>query len=163
MHAVVILKEGHEAIMDAIDGLPEEVWYTPDVCGHWSVKDIIAHLTAYERALVEAFRAARGEPMGGFLTAQIRDEQEFNEIRVAMRVGYTPAQVLAEYEEAHAEAMALAAALPPSLYINTGFMPAYGMQYDLEDFAAHTMGHKWEHAAQIALFRERLDKGDAFS
>ncbi|MCZ2113377.1 MAG: maleylpyruvate isomerase N-terminal domain-containing protein [Anaerolineae bacterium] len=163
MHAVDILQVGHNAIMRALDGLPDDDWFTPDVCGHWSVKDIIAHLASTERALVEAFLVARGQTMGSYLAGLTRDTQEFNEIRVGMRVGYSPQDVLAEYLEAHAEVMELAAALPPSLYINTGFMPSYGMKYDLEDFAAHTMGHKMEHAAQITLFRERLDKGDAFS
>lgn len=159
MHAVEILQRSHLAVMDAIEGLTEEEWLAPEVCGHWSAKDIMAHLTSYERAMVEALRSARGEPPGGYLTGLIRDGELFNETQVALRVGYSAAEVLAQYEEAHAQAMALAVALPPSLYINSGFLPAYGMGYDLEDFIVYMLyGHKKEHAAQIKVFRGRLRK-----
>lgn len=159
MHAVEILQRGHLAVMDAIEDLTEEEWLLPEVCGRWSAKDIMAHLASYERALVEALRSARGEPPGGYLTGLIRDGELFNETQVALRVGYSAVEVVAQYAEAHVQAMDLAAALPPSLYINSGFLPAYGMGYDLEDFIVYMLyGHKKEHAAQIKVFRERLGK-----
>lgn len=159
MHAVEILQRGHLAVMDAIEDLTEEEWLAPEVCGRWSAKDIMAHLASYERALVEALRSARGEPPGGYLTGLIRDGELFNETQVALRVGYSAVEVVAQYAEAHVQAMDLAAALPPSLYINSGFLPAYGMGYDLEDFIVYMLyGHKKEHAAQIKVFRERLGK-----
>jgi len=159
MHAVDVLHYGHLTILHAIENLPEGDWLTPNVCGHWSTKEIIAHLASFERALTEAFRVARGEPLGGYLTELTRDGQLFNETQVALRIGYSPAETLAEYEELHDEVMKLAAALPPSLYYNTGFMPAYGMDYDLEDYIVYSYyGHKREHAAQIAVFRDHIQR-----
>lgn len=106
--------------------------------------------------MIEAFRVARGDPMGGFLIELMQDATTFNDKRVAMRVGYSAADVLAEYETGYNEAIALADALSPTLYINTGFLPAFGIQYDLEDFIIYVFyGHKKEHAAQITAFRER--------
>lgn len=159
MHAVDVLRYGHLTVMRAIENLPDDDWLTPNVCGVWSVKEIIAHLASFERVLVEALRAARGEPLGRYLTDLTRDGQLFNETQVAMRIGYSVAETLAEYEETHAETMALAAALPPSLYFNTGFLPAYGMEYDLEDFIVYSFyGHKREHSAQIAVFRDLIQR-----
>ena len=159
MHAVDVLRYGHLTVMRAIENLPDDDWLTPNVCGVWSVKEIIAHLASFERVLVEALRAARGEPLGRYLTDLTRDGQLFNETQVAMRIGYSVAETLAEYEETHAETMALAATLPPSLYFNTGFMPAYGMEYDLEEFIVYTFyGHKREHSAQIAVFRDLIQR-----
>lgn len=159
MHAVDVLHYGHMTVMRAIENLPDDDWLTPNVCGWWSVKEIIAHLASFERALVEAFRVARGEPLGRYLTDLTRDGQLFNETQVAMRIGYAAAETLAQYEETHAETMTLAAALPPSLYFNTGFMPAYGMEYDLEDFIVYSFyGHKREHSAQIAVFRDLIQR-----
>lgn len=156
MHPVAILKRGHKAIMRSIEGLPEEAWSTPGVCGDWSVKDIMAHLASLEQALIEAFHVARGDPMGGFLIELTQDATTFNDKRVAMRVGYSAADVLAEYETGYNEAIALADAMSPTLYINTGFLPAFGLQYDLEDFIVYVYyDHKKEHAAQITAFRER--------
>ena len=37
---------------------------TPNVCGVWSVREIIAHLASFEYALVEALSVARGGPVG---------------------------------------------------------------------------------------------------
>lgn len=157
MHPVDVLERGHKAVMRAIKDLPEEAWLMPDVCGHWSVKDIIAHLASLEKALIEVFGVARGDPMGSLLIELTRDNRQFNNTRVEMRVGYAVADVLAEYEAAWAEAVGLAAALPPSLTINTGFLPAFGMQYDLEDILVFFYyGHKREHAAQIVAWRERM-------
>ena len=55
--------------------------------------------------------------------------------------------------------MELTAALPSSLFFNTGFLPAYGMEYDLEDYIAYSFyGHKREHSAQIGVFRDAIGR-----
>jgi hypothetical protein len=38
MNAGDILKYGHEAVLQAIDGLSESEWRTTGVCGAWSAK-----------------------------------------------------------------------------------------------------------------------------
>lgn len=37
------------ALMDAVGGIPESLMGAPDVVGHWSVKDILAHVAAWDR------------------------------------------------------------------------------------------------------------------
>ena len=59
----------------------------------------------------------------------------------------------ADYEAnaaAHTRTMTLAAALPPEAWLQTGFLRAYGSEYDPQDFITYAVyGHKREHAAQI--------------
>ena len=56
MHAVNMLTYGHQTMVDAVEGLPQATWETPGVCGHWSVKEIMAHLASFERLLVETLQ-----------------------------------------------------------------------------------------------------------
>lgn len=159
MHALDVLKYGNLTVLHAVHELPEADWNTPDVCGYWSVREIIAHLASFEHVLLDALRVARGEPMGGHLAEFLRDGQAFNDTQVPARAGLSPAQTLAEYETTQARTMALAAELSPNLFINTGFLPAYGMEYDLEDYIAYSFyGHKREHSAQIAVFRDLIKR-----
>ncbi|MBK7219531.1 MAG: hypothetical protein IPH95_21335 [Candidatus Promineofilum sp.] len=55
--------------------------------------------------------------------------------------------------------MTLAAALPPEAWLQTGFLRAYGAEYDPEDFITYAFyGHKREHSAQIAIFRDAIKR-----
>lgn len=45
----------------ALDGLTEEQMHQPGVVGEWSVKDILAHITAWQTRLITAlFKAEKG-------------------------------------------------------------------------------------------------------
>jgi uncharacterized protein (TIGR03083 family) len=159
MHALDVLKYGNLTLLHAVQDLAEDDWRAPNVCGVWSVREIIAHLASFEHVLVEALGAARGEPPGPHLTDMLRDGQAFNDAQVPARAGLSPTETLAEYATVHARTMELAAALPTTLFYNTGFLPAYGMEYDLDDFIAYSFyGHKREHAAQIMVFRDAIGR-----
>lgn len=157
MHALDVLHYGHLTVLHSIDELPPDDWLTPNVCGVWSVKEIIAHLASFELALADLWRVARGEPTAGLLADLLRDGQAFNDTQVPARAGLSAAETLAEYEAAHQAAMDMAAELPPGSFTRAGFLPEYGAEYDLEDFLAYTYyGHKREHSAQIAVFRDLI-------
>ena len=66
-------------------------------------------------------------------------------------------EVLAEFNDAHAQVMSLATQISPELLRQTGTLPWYGMEYALDDFLVYTFyGHKREHSAHIAAFGDRL-------
>jgi hypothetical protein len=159
MHPSDILRYANRTLLHPVRDLTEDEWRAPDVCGVWSAREIIAHLASFELALIEALAVARGEPIGPTLAEMLRDGQAFNDKQVMARLGLSVAETLAEYEAAHRRTLELAAALPPNLFINTGFLPAYGLEYDLEDFIVYSYyGHKREHAAQIMVFRDGIGK-----
>jgi hypothetical protein len=67
------------------------------------------------------------------------------------------ADVLAEYNDTHAQTMALARRIPAETYGQNGTLPWYGAEYDLDDFIVYSFyGHKREHSAQIAGFCDQL-------
>jgi uncharacterized protein (TIGR03083 family) len=157
LHTIDVLHYGHLTVLHAVNDLPPADWLTPNVCGVWSVKEIIAHLASFELALADALRVARGEPFGGLLADLLRDGQAFNDTQVPARAALSPAETVAEYEAAHHAAQRMAAELPAAAFTQTGIMPQYGAEYDLDDFLAYTYyGHKREHSAQIAVFRDAI-------
>jgi hypothetical protein len=81
----------------------------------------------------------------------------FDEIEVAKRRDKTVSQVLAEYEAAYTQTVALLPQIPVEVRHKKGISPWDGSPYDLEDFIIYSLyGHKQEHSAQIATFRQNL-------
>jgi len=157
MNAVDILKYGNGTVLQTIDGLPEAAWETPGACGVWSVKDIIAHLASYEHVLVEVLTTFLGGGPTPYLSKFTAPGGGFNDIEVAARKGKSVSDVLGEYSDTHAQVMELAARIPVETFRETGTLPWYGMEYALDDFIVYTQyGHKREHSAQIAAFRDHL-------
>jgi hypothetical protein len=150
-----ILKYGHQTSLAAVDGLPNTDWETAGACGVWSVKNIIAHLASYEQVLVEVLTGF----LGGGPTPYLESfNEQFNDTQVALRRDLSVAETLAEYNDAHARVMALAPRLSAETFRQTGTLPWYGMEYALDDFIVYSYyGHKREHSAQIAAFRDRLE------
>jgi len=66
-------------------------------------------------------------------------------------------EVLRELNDTHAQVMSLVAQIPPETLRRTGTLPWYGIDHALDDFIVYTnYGHKREHSAQIAAFRDGL-------
>jgi hypothetical protein len=155
MNADDILMYGHRTLMGTLDGIPPDQWTTPDVCGYWSVKDIIAHLASYELVLIDILgNLVDGRPTPNLM---LFSDAKFNDLQVEQRQGNSPAQAQAEYEDAHQKVWELIAQVPIETRRQKGVLPWYGEAYDLEDFLVYSFyGHKREHSAQIAVFKDTL-------
>lgn len=158
MNAIEIMRNGHGTVLEAVDGLAASHRRTPGACGEWSVQDIIAHLASYEWMLGETLDQLVNEDVATPTLDRFgRDPAAFNDAEVAKRRDHSVDETLAEYKKAHEEAMALAERVPAGAWTQDGVLPWYGDAYDLDDFIAYTFyGHKREHCAQIAAFRDRL-------
>lgn len=159
MNATDILKYGHETVLSAIDGLPESEWEVAGVCGVWSVKDIIAHLASYEHVLVDLLNMFLGGQPGPHLNQLMADGEQFNDKQVAQYEGKSVPEVLSEYCDTQAKVMSLVTQIPAETLRQPGTLPEYGPEYALDDMIVYSYyGHKREHCAQIAVFRDRLTK-----
>jgi hypothetical protein len=167
MNASDILKYGHGTVLHALDGLAEPAWEMGGACGVWSIKDIIAHLASYELVLKEVLlsfqsnstppSARTGASATPMLNAFVDPAGQFNDAQVALRQNKSAAETLAEYTEACDQVMLLAAQLPAETFRQIGTLPWYGKEYALDDLIVYAYyGHKREHCAQIAVFRDRL-------
>jgi hypothetical protein len=159
MNAADILKYGQLTVHQTIDGFPETAWETAGACGVWSVKDIIAHLASYEQVLVDILATFTGGGPAPALNAFIEQGGQFNDIEVSRRKGKTIQDVLAEFNDTHAQVMSLVVKIPPETLRQNGTLPWYGMDYSLDDVLVYMYyGHKREHSAQIAAFRDYLGR-----
>ena len=156
MNPYAVLEYGHKTLLRTLEAVPDADW-EGGVVGRWSLKDVLAHLASFELVLTEVLGSLL-EP--GTPTPTLREmgaQTDFNDRQVALRRDRTAPEVLAEYEAHHHQALDLARQLPGAAFRQTGILPWYGPDYDLEDYLVYTFyGHKREHAAQIALYRKRV-------
>ncbi len=153
-----VLKYGNRTVMNTIGGLSDAECNLGGVCGHWSVREIMAHLASHELlnsdVLISVMDADAVTPT---LTRYFEQGVAFNDIEVENRSGMSYDEIVREYEAAAAKTSELALALPVAKRREVGLIPWYGAEYDLEDlFAYSTYGHKREHSAQIAVYRDTL-------
>ena len=157
MNAADVSKYGHGTVLQALEGLPPEAWETGGVCGVWSVKDIVAHLASYEQLLVEVLATLLEPGPTPYRDEFVAPGGGFNDRQVALRAAHGAEEVLAEYRDANARVAGLLARLPAETLREPGTLPWYGGEYALDDFLVYMYyGHKREHCAQIAVYRDRL-------
>ena len=156
-----VLKYANLTVLSGLEGLPQDRWDDPNVCGWWSTKHILAHLASYEVVLTEVLRSfveteggvERDQPVLKQLIAF--GGQAFNDFQVDIRKDRSPAEVLAEYEQCHAGNLALVAGVPEETLRRPGTLPWYGDEYALDDFIVYQYyGHKREHTAQINVYKD---------
>jgi hypothetical protein len=159
MNPIDILKYGQRTILQTLDAFPKSAVDVAGACGFWSVKDILAHLASYELVLVDVLTTFTGGATTPYMKSMMVDGgQAFNDAEVTRRKGNTLSEVLKEFEAAHRQALALAAQISPEVFPRTGTLPWYGMEYALDDYIVYAFyGHKREHSAQIAAFRDVIE------
>ena len=141
-------------VRDIPDERFSEIWF-----GEWSTKDILAHLASYEEVLVDILSTFVGRHSTPYLDKFTGLGGQFNDTEVERRRGRTVKEILDEFNDAHAQAMSLTAQIRPEQFRQVGTLPWYGMDYALDDVIVYMYyGHKREHSAQIAAFRDHLDR-----
>ena len=157
MNAADILKYGHLFVLGAIEEVPETEWETPNVCGIWSSKQIIAHLASFEHLLNDVLYTFLGQDPGPTLRRFGESPQAFNDVEVGRRKSKSADDVLHEYADWYSQNGTLLAEIPAEKLRAAGTMPWYGNEYSLDDFIVYTFyGHKREHMAQINVIKDLL-------
>lgn len=157
MNAVDILAYGQQTVRRTIEGIAADEWDLEGACGRWSMKEIIAHLASYERLLEDILGSLVASGTTPYLDAFRSDPVAFNDAQVEARAGSSARTVLDEFEAAHERTMALIRRIPEERCLLAGTLPWYGHDYALDDLIVYMYyGHKREHSAQIAAYRDRL-------
>ena len=158
MNASDILKYGNLTVLRTLEEVPQSEWETPNVCGWWSTKHILAHLNSFEHILVEVLGSFVGDQATPALNQlQSMGGQGFNDFQVEIRKNKTPAEIMEEYKTTQAETMRLVVQLDADLLRRPGTLPWYGLEYALDDYIVYQFyGHKREHTAQVNVFKDTL-------
>jgi uncharacterized protein (TIGR03083 family) len=156
VNASDVLRYGQRTVHAALDGLTDDEWEMPGVCGVWSVSNIIAHLASYEVVLVDVLAALTDGRSTPRLDQFLELGPAYNDRAVDERRDFTGRQVLDEFDTAHRATLDLIAALPAERLRQPGLIPWYGDDYAVDDLIVYQYyGHKREHTAQIEAFRDR--------
>jgi hypothetical protein len=158
MNANDILKYGHLWVHKHLDGLSEAQCLAPNVCGFWSVKDIIAHLTSYEWVLSDVLSSCtKAGPTPNLDQLVSKDGEAYNREQVGLRRDQTVAQVIQEYDDAYQRVVQVLPGVTEKDLRQPGSIPWYGTEYSIDDLIVYQYyGHKREHCAQIAVYRDTL-------
>lgn len=162
MNALDILKTGHQLVVRTLEGFPDEIWERPGACGEWSVKDMMAHLTSCEKLLLDELKMLAGKEEAGLYIKKFMELRgsRFNESEIAASREKSAQAVFSEYNETFEQALELATQMSPEKFGEKGTLPWFGADYTLDDFIVYVMyGHKCEHCARIAAFREQVVQG----
>src|SRR5687767_8173695 len=152
MNASDILKYGDSFFKGTLQGVPDSELDTPNICGTWSVREIVAHLASFEPLLNEILTefidpGSIATPLRDLIMA---DHGRFNDEQVAQRRGRSLQELLAEYEAGHERNMELITRVPEARLDDSTLIPwYYGGGYSMDDFLVYSYyGHKREHGAQ---------------
>ncbi len=150
-------QQAREDFLDAIDGLSEEDFLRPGAVGFWSVKDVLAHLTAWESELVTALVKIENGKKGVPNIAAVEDIDEWNAEQYHASAGR---QLEIIWDDFHGVGKYLLAAIEALndkvLDDNRKFdwMEGEPLSYLIYENA---IWHEEEHADDIRAWRESLD------
>lgn len=120
-------------LLSLLAGLDEAALDRKGLVGDWSVKNVLAHLAAWEDWVVQALppRIATGTTPGEF-RERAANEDRFNQAEVAEREELAPDEQLMELERVRAELLAFVRQLGPAAVARTqpwdtwpGTLPEY--------------------------------------
>jgi hypothetical protein len=137
-------------LLAALDGFDEDSLTRDKVCGHWTVEEVLAHVSGWSRWDFETITALRAGESADL--SPLDDIDRFNDQVVTERSGWTVGQILDEMKEVKAAMNRLIADLPEE----TIAAPApHICQYweTLADWLLVASWHEEEHAAELEAWQ----------
>ncbi len=158
MNAATILHYGNKEVETAVNSFPNDKVTLSGAVGTWSVKDILAHLTSYEYLLLEVLHWYKKDNVPTPRMDLMKESYEdFNTKEVASFADTSFDNVYKEYQETYQKVMDEIKTISPEELRQVGTIPWYGEEYSLDDYIVYaSYGHKREHTAQIAAFKDVL-------
>jgi len=162
-NALTELARTRAELLAALGGLDEAALDRKGVVGDWSVKNVLAHIAAWEAWVVEAFpaRMTTGATPEDF-RQRAADEDRFNAEEIAEREELTPDEQLMELERTRAELLAYVRSLDTDVLERTqpwdswaGSLPEYLLEALRDHEAEHVAVLR---AAAVGLTRWQDDK-----
>jgi hypothetical protein len=139
------LEHDWQAFLKSFEGLPEEVFFEAGVCGEWSIRDIMAHVTTWEEEalknlplILERKRTPRYAALYGGIDA-------FNSLQQDKKRNLSLSQIKKDLISTHQRLIAFLSDLPESAF-TTRF--THRLSID-------TYKHYREHTEQIEQWKRK--------
>jgi predicted RNase H-like HicB family nuclease/uncharacterized damage-inducible protein DinB len=153
-HLLARLTTGRARLLEQVIGLDEKTIIGSAVVGDWTAKDLLAHIATWDRwALQEMQRMLSG---GSPDLTTARDEDAFNAAAVTAWRNRSLDEVLAELQAARASWVAWLEDLPEETFSQRRLFEEDDWSFPgwLEVYWRHDA----EHAAQLATWREKVNR-----
>ena len=133
-------------LYDAVRGLSEDALLEPGVVGHWSIRDVLAHVTTWEEEVLKALPIILdGDPLPRYSTLY-GGIDAFNAQAHERKEGFTLDQVLDELKETHQRLLSFLNSVPDAAFARENRF--------LRRLRQDTYAHYREHARQIHSWRQ---------
>ena len=150
-HVFAELSRTRAELLGVIAGLDEAALDRKGVVGEWSIKNVLAHIAAWEDWVVQALpvRVSTGVTPDDF-RQRAEDEDRFNAAEVAEREELTPDEQLMELERTRAELLAYLGSLDAAALERRN--PWDTWQGTLPEYLIDALpAHEAEHAEALRL------------
>ncbi len=136
------LQQNWKVFLKSLEGLPASALLEPDVVGHWSVRDVMGHITTWEEEKMKIIPLIlKGKPIHRRYTVDA-----FNAREQERKQHLTLEQVQQELAATHERLAVFLADLPEDAYTSGS---------RLLRTLRLTCNHYLEHAAQITAWRQQ--------
>ncbi|MCB9437238.1 MAG: DinB family protein [Anaerolineales bacterium] len=146
--------QARRTLLAAMEGLTDDEMLRPGAAGYWSVKDIMAHLTAWESELITALVWVEQKKRGAPAIVKIDEIDEWNDEQYHISVA-RPLQIIREdFEGVAKHLIAAIEALDDDALDNNrrfSWMEGEPLSYLVYENA---IWHEEEHAEDIRAWRE---------
>jgi len=149
---IEVLKSGHEEFRKIIERLQTDEIDTKLVVGKWSIRDVIAHVSAwYWEFIREIDGILANQPIINVLSG----EEEFNERAVAARKGLKTKELIIEWEKSFTKLISRIENLQGKEWFHKcdGFYWPDGSEITMQSlffsYQNDEVSHEMEHAKQI--------------
>lgn len=146
------MADNRERLLASIEGLSEEEMLEPGVCGDWSVRDILAHVAAWDRETTAMFEAMLQGERHYFLDLDEDGIEQFNQDRHVAAADLPVADAVAELSASRKALIDLIKGVDNAKL----FAPAPGDEHADMSIAAclsTQIAHDEEHAEMIEAWR----------
>jgi hypothetical protein len=141
-------------LMDALNGLSPDQMIQPGVTGIWSVKDILAHLVAWEAEVVTALNQAQNRHTPSIIA--IEDIDEWNEEQYHTNIARPFQAILSDFAGVHKMLCHMVEDYDERALTDSRrypWMEGEPLSFLIED---NVILHEQEHAAEIRTWRESI-------
>jgi hypothetical protein len=153
-HIIAQVRAARTKLLSAIEGLTPDQMLRPGVAGLWSVKDILAHLTAWESELITAL--AKLDPKQPPHLIEIEDVDEWNAEQYSVNAPRPLDIVLEDFHGVHKHLVRMIEELDDKTLTDVRafkWMEGEPLSYLVFDTASW---HEEEHAETITAWRTTL-------
>jgi uncharacterized protein (TIGR03083 family) len=150
-----LLQATRHEFMALLNLFPQPEWTTRPVCGTWTIKDLVGHLTDWERVAVEGMSQLAAGHLPEF-AYELPDFDQFNNANAAQRKEQPWDEVWADYQSTRATLLTLLADTPETMLARRFTAPWGG---DLTGYVWMLVwpGHEREHAVDVRAALQLLN------